>query len=410
MRKISNIDVSILLGNGIEHYDTALHGILAPILAPIFFPHKDPLVSLILTYAAFATGFLTKPMGALVFGLITKKKGAHTGLFYAIFGVAVFTALIGFLPSFATLGLLSPILLILLKTIRSLFIAGETTISNLYILANKSLNNAFKASIHYQTSTMGGIVLASALSTVVIYLDIKHLWRVTFWLGSFIGFWALYLRRKGEIIGSEQVSSLPTSTNEPMMHLFWQNKMIILRIAIANGYSYMTYFIPFVVMNSLIPMISDISLTQMMVTNTAFLIFDLLIIPFIGKYIIHFNPSKVMLFCTVVIGVSVLPLWYFITTSFYHVCFFRLWIVFWGCIYLCPLNLWKYQLVKHLGVTKYAIAGMGSTLGAILIGKTIAPLCFYLFYLTKHHLSIGIYIFVICLFTGITILLPSSKH
>jgi len=75
MRKISNIDVSILLGNGIEHYDTALHGILAPILAPIFFPHKDPLVSLILTYAAFATGFLTKPMGALVFGLITKKEG-----------------------------------------------------------------------------------------------------------------------------------------------------------------------------------------------------------------------------------------------------------------------------------------------------------------------------------------------
>ncbi len=397
LKKLSRNDISILIGNCLEHYDTALYGVLAPVLAPIFFPHKDPIISIILTYAAFATGFLTKPFGSLIFGWIAKIRGPITGLSWSLYGVAILTILIGFIPSFQKINIFSPILLIFIKSIRSIFIAGETTISKLYLLSNKSKKNAFKNSIYYQTSTMFGIVLASALSSLVIYLNINNLWRICFFLGGSVGLVGIYLRKDEKIEKENRKEKKLNKTN--FIKLFWNNKILIFRIAIGNGFSYMTYIVPFVIMNTLVPMISDITINQMMMANTGFLVFDMLIIPLFGKYLIDYSPKKVMIFASSIIAISIIPLWYFINSSFYYVCFFRIWIVFWGVIYLCPLNLWKYNLVEKKGDEKYLIVGIASNLGAVFVGKSMSAICFCIYYLTKHHIYIGFYILIICLIT-----------
>ncbi|MCP3660506.1 MAG: MFS transporter [Bacteroidetes bacterium] len=400
-KKLNKNDISILIGNALEHYDTALYGVLAPILAPIFFPHKNQIISLILTYAVFATGFLTKPLGVILFSWIAKIKGPIVGLSWSIYGVALLTISIGFLPSFQKIGLLSPILLIMIKCFRSIFIAGETTISKLYLLSNKSKKNAFKNSIYYQTSTMVGIIMASAISSLIIFLKIDYLWRFSFFLGGSIGFVGIYLRKEKKLKTEKIEKTKDNKTN--FIKLFWNNKLLIFRIAIANGFSYMTYIIPFVIMNTLIPMISNITINQMMMANTLFLVLDMFLIPLFGNYLINYSPIKIMLFASSMIAISIIPLWYFINSSFLYVCFFRIWIVFWGVIYLCPLNLWKYNLVKDKDNEKYLIVGLGSNLGAILVGKSMSSICFFIYYLSNDHIYIAFYILIICIVTLICI-------
>jgi len=84
-------DLSILIGNSLDHFDTAIYSFLAPILSIVFFPKDDPIVALILTYGMLATSIITRPIGAIIFSIIAKKRGATLALSYSLIGVAITT-------------------------------------------------------------------------------------------------------------------------------------------------------------------------------------------------------------------------------------------------------------------------------------------------------------------------------
>ena len=71
---LSRRDWSLLVGNALDHFDSALYGLLAPILAPLFFPHHDPVVQLILAYSVLGTSLITRPLGAFIFGVWAHKS------------------------------------------------------------------------------------------------------------------------------------------------------------------------------------------------------------------------------------------------------------------------------------------------------------------------------------------------
>ena len=107
-------------GNVLEWYDFALYGYLAPITAGLFFPSSDPLASLVESYAVFALGFLARPLGGLVFGRIGDRWGRRRMLALSVVSMAVPTFLMGLLPTYASIGVTAPILLILLVELRLL--------------------------------------------------------------------------------------------------------------------------------------------------------------------------------------------------------------------------------------------------------------------------------------------------
>jgi len=84
-------------GNVVEWYDFALYGYLAPITAGLFFPSSDPLASLLNTYAVFALGFLTRPLGGLIFGHIGDRFGRRQLITLSVVMMAVPTFLTGML-------------------------------------------------------------------------------------------------------------------------------------------------------------------------------------------------------------------------------------------------------------------------------------------------------------------------
>ena len=105
-----------VVGNIMEWYDFALYGYFAPVLAHLFFPSEDPAVSLIATFGVFATGFLMRPVGAVIFGHFGDRMGRRKALSASVLLMAGATALMGLLPTYAQIGMTATILLTFLET------------------------------------------------------------------------------------------------------------------------------------------------------------------------------------------------------------------------------------------------------------------------------------------------------
>lgn len=389
MHSFSRKDFTILLGNAVDHFDTSIYAFLAPVMAPLFFPHADPVVGLIMAYSIFITSIVTRPFGTYIFGMIARISGPARALSYSLIGVGSATFLMGALPEHSKIGVVAPVLLILLRIIREIFAAGESAIAKLYILQDKSQKEAFTNSYLYQISTICGISLASLAATLVHYLDTENSWRVIFFLGGLAAIIGYILRNNSDVKVEKDSEKILKFYNHSGIKILWRHKIDLLRIAIINSFSHLTYAIPFVTMNHLMPLISDIELKTMMLINSFMLLFDMLAIPLIGNFISRFKPNTIMFSASCVLALTVIPVWCFLEgASIIYVTFVRFWIIIWGVVFLCPLNLWCHNQVK--GDEKYIVVGMGTTLGASIIGKMAPAACLLLYYKTGSHMSVAL--------------------
>ena len=92
------------VGNILEWYDFAIYGFLAPVLAVLFFPSDDPVVSLIAAFGVFAAGYLMRPVGSLILGHVGDRMGRKPALTLSIALMAIPTGLMTVLPTHASLG------------------------------------------------------------------------------------------------------------------------------------------------------------------------------------------------------------------------------------------------------------------------------------------------------------------
>ena len=414
---LSKRDFSILIGNAMDHFDTTLYGFLAPLFASIFFPNHDKVVALILAYSVLATSLFIRPIGSYFFGVIAKKYGSVFALSHSLIGVALSTALIALIPSHTQIGYLAPLLLVLLRTLQGVYSEGECAIAKLFILENKEERKALKASYLYQTSTMVGIVLASFISTIVLNVEYNEYWRLCFIFGGLTALIGYFLRKSEDIIVRPPLSPrgltagsnkkykpffwIPAFTGITLLHdltVLWSNKLSILRISFAVGFSYLTYIVPFVFMNGFIPLIADISLATMMEFNNEFLIFDMVMIPIIGHLTKKFHYLKILSGILIIMSLSIIPLWLFLNnSSIWYVNFVRIWIIILGVGFLAPLNCWLNDLFKI--ADKYMLVGIGSSIGSSLIGRFTPSICLMLWHVTGNSLSIAVYITAISMVT-----------
>src|SRR5438067_12158214 len=112
---IKRIIIASSLGTMIEWYDFYIFGSLAVVMSELMFPKGDPAWALIQTWALFATGFLVRPFGALVFGRIGDLIGRKYAFLVTLTVMGPSTFLIGCLPTYATIGLLAPTILLIFR-------------------------------------------------------------------------------------------------------------------------------------------------------------------------------------------------------------------------------------------------------------------------------------------------------
>jgi hypothetical protein len=404
-RNFTQKDISTLIGNTLDHYDSAIYGFLGPVLGPVFFPNYDPIVQLILVYSILGTSLFTRPIGSFIFGMIARKHGPLFGMSYSLIGIAIASVLIGFLPSYASIGWMAPLSLIFIRMIKGIFAAGESTIAKLYIMENKAAPLALKASYTYQTSTVVGNIIASLAVMLVLTSQDENAWRVCFWAGGLTGLIGCFLRKYSTSIEEKKAFH---SFRVPQLKSLWPHKANILRVAMATGFGHITGAVPFVFMNSFIPLITNISLETMMALNTALLCLDMVLIPLIGRLILPHDGVKVMVISSLVLALTIIPLFSFLpNASLGYVVFVRMWIIFWGVVFMCPMNFWFKQLFP--ASDQYLLVGMGGALGATTIGRLTTPLCLWLWYVTGLSFMPAIYLFVIIIVTAYVIFTVKPK-
>src|SRR5215475_9771250 len=192
--------VAGMIGNVLEWYDFAIYGYFAAAIGRQFFPHQDPLAQIVAAFGVFAVGYLMRPVGGALVGHIGDRFGRRAALTFSVAAMAIPTFLIGLLPGYATLGLLAPIALTLLRMMQGLSVGGEYTSSMVFLVEHAPDGRRGLMGALASSGASGGILLGSAVgagfaaSMSDATLDAWG-WRIPFLLGLMVGIAGYLLRR-----------------------------------------------------------------------------------------------------------------------------------------------------------------------------------------------------------------------
>jgi MFS transporter, MHS family, proline/betaine transporter len=188
-----------IAGNTLEWYDFAVYGYFAPAIGRQFFPAESHSAQLLASFGAFAAGFFMRPIGGLLFGHLADRIGRSPALTLSVLTMAVPTFLIGVLPGKATLGILAPVILVLLRMAQGLAVGGEYTTSAVYLTELVRGRRGLAASWSPFGATAGTLLgsAAGVLTTRLVPADSIDTWgwRVPFLCGLILGVLGLLLRR-----------------------------------------------------------------------------------------------------------------------------------------------------------------------------------------------------------------------
>lgn len=189
------------LGNIIEWYEFAIYGYMAPIIAPLFFPSDNPTTSLLSTFTIFAVAFFMRPLGAVIFGRLTDKLGRRPVLVAIIVMMSGATALIGLLPTTATIGIWAAIALVILRVAQGLSGGGEMggAVSLMVENAPEGKRGLYGSWSFFGT-TFGFVIGGGVATLLAVLLSPADLadwgWRIGFLLAAPMGIIALFIRLK----------------------------------------------------------------------------------------------------------------------------------------------------------------------------------------------------------------------
>src|SRR5688572_6730688 len=156
-----------LIGNVMEWFDFAVYGYFASVIGAQFFPLSSPATQLLLTFAVFGVGFLGRPIGSLVLGVVGDRIGRRALLVLSIALMGGATLLIGLLPTYESIGVAAPILLVVLRLLQGFSVGGEFTGSMVYTTELAPSHTRGLISSATAVGTTLGFILGSASAWLI---------------------------------------------------------------------------------------------------------------------------------------------------------------------------------------------------------------------------------------------------
>ena len=215
----------------IEWYDFYIFGSLAVTIAPLFYPEGNNTLALIAYLSTFAVGFVVRPFGALFFGRIGDLVGRKYAFLVTLLIMGGATAAIGFLPTYATIGLAAPIILLLIRVLQGLALGGEYGGAAVYVEEHvPDEKRGFYTSFIQITATLGFFVSLAVSIFVQNSMSREAFsawgWRVPFIISIFLVVVSLYIRlRMKESPIFSQIKSAGMTSAKPLVEAFtnWDN-------------------------------------------------------------------------------------------------------------------------------------------------------------------------------------------
>jgi len=198
---IGTIALASAIGTTIEWYDFFLFGVVTPlVLNKLFFPNFDPLVGTLLAYTTFFVGFISRPIGGIIFGHYGDRIGRKTVLVLTILIMGIATFLIGCLPTYASVGIWAPVMLLVLRIFQGIGIGGEWGGAVLMAVEHSPAGRRGFYGSWPQIGVPAGLLLSSGMVYLLSYLPEADFfswgWRIAFLISAVLVAVGLYIRLK----------------------------------------------------------------------------------------------------------------------------------------------------------------------------------------------------------------------
>lgn len=309
------------VGNALEWFDYGLYGYFAAIISSQFFPSKDPITALMLTFIVFGVGFVMRPIGGLIFGHYADKVGRRNALTWTVILMGISTFAIGCLPTYAQVGILAPVLLAICRLLQGVSTGGEWG-SCMSFLAEYSTphNRGFIVSWS-QFSIAVGLLLGSgsgALLSSLLSPEAMNAWgwRLPFWSGMLIAMYGFYVRRKvDETPVFKQCEENHTLAQTPLMDVLKNyRRETVLSFGIVIGWT-ISYWIIMAYMPTYISKVLKFPLAVGLSYNTFLIIVFMIAIPFTGILADKVGRKPVMIGAALGFIILGYPLFYVLSTT-----------------------------------------------------------------------------------------------
>jgi MHS family proline/betaine transporter-like MFS transporter len=405
------------IGNVLEWYDFGLFGFFAPIISREFFPSETNLASLLGTYGVFATGFLMRPLGGVLFGYIGDRVGRKRALELSVLLMAVSTALMGILPGHASLGLAAPLFLTLLRLLQGLSVGGEYIGSMSFLVEHAPPERrAFVGSWSSFSVVLGSLLGSGIASLFLGLLSAADLaawgWRIPFLGGILLGVVGLWLRRGVEETPSfQKLRDAGKLAANPVTEAVRHNPGAIATTLGLTGLMSVGFYLPFVWLPTWLAQINKPALpeSQALTANTLALVELLLLTPL--SAVISDRVGRKPMFLASALGYALLsyPLFLMMTGGTFGrallggLAFAACSGIYSGCMAATMVELFPTR-------TRYTGIAIGYNVGQAILGGTAPWVATALIELTDNVVSPAFYLTISATVAGVASLFIPARH
>lgn len=315
-KKYNKTLFAAMMGNMLEYYDWTLYGFFIPVLTPLFFPSNDLFLSYFGSLATFATGFLMRPLGGIFFGHLGDKLGRKNALSLSILLVVIPTVIMGLLPTYESIGVLAPIILILCRLMQGFCVGGEYTGAAIFVNEHAKKSNSGFLGGMIGGATFVGSVVATFIGFLLTLPQVPSwAWRGAFIIGALVGLVGFYIRFTAkESPDFLKLQAKNATSKRPLWDTFLNYKLLSLHTAFIGGAVFMPVYLSFIYPSVILTKDLHFSPSQIFLINTYIMSLWSLLFPLMGYFADKIGNQRMMSGAAIGFILCALPVFLFYST------------------------------------------------------------------------------------------------
>jgi MHS family proline/betaine transporter-like MFS transporter len=407
-KTLRRVTAAAAAGMFVEFFDYGIYGFFASTIALIFFPSADPTTGLLLAFAVFGLTFFVRPVGGVVCGLMGDRIGRQRTLVIIMALITVSTAMIGLLPSYATLGIAAPILLVVLRLAQGFATGGESAGAMSFVAEYAPPGERGKLVAFTQLASYCSLLLATLIGTTLAQnlsaADLQSWgWRIPFLLALPLGLVGFYIRSKLEDSPKFQdLRRSDTRSKNPLREVLSSSRhrravLLAIAIPVLNGSG---YYILFTYMPTYLNTTLKFSIAEGLAVTSCALVVVIAAIPLAGILSDRIGRKPTIVGSAITVAVLGLPCYWLMTRGSVGLAILGAAVL--GLVFAGHTGVVHTVLVELFPTRlRYTAYALGYNIGTAIFGGAAPLLITYLLKVTDNRAITAYYVVITAVVTAI---------